>query len=562
MKARLYCRWGRPGFQLTNMAAAMSLVMVGIRSSFRNGEQGWVHDPSDIATLFQDAAGTIPVTAVEQPVGLMLDKRLGLVRGPELAPGNNFQGAGWLVVGANVSASGNVITATSVGNGLTFSGLTVGRTYELITSGSATALWTAQAFSAPNLYAPNNTFGRSIFTAVTTGFLIRPGSAGTITFDSISVRELPGNHVFQPTAINRPTFSARVNLLTKTENFADAVWAKVGLGTGVAPVITNNYLGVAGETRLILNRGAGNTLSDSCQVSQAGATGLLGIAVGRSATLRFQVRATDASNVGRQIAFRTVGAAAYGLHTLTADWQEVSLTSVAGVAYGYAEFASRGTIGNSPLIDFLVRQVSCVLADQVHLPYQRVNTDTDYDSAGFPKYLRANGTNQWMRAADVNFTGTNKITVCTGVRPFVNALQMVVELSSNLNFNDGVVGLYSSGSNSYSFASKGTTVVGVSSATNFVPPISNVLTGIGDISGPNCSIRVNGGAPSSVGNSQGTGNYGNHPLYLFSRAGTSLFFNGQFYGSVVNARPSGVTPAELRLFEQFINRNTRVTLAP
>jgi hypothetical protein len=28
-------------------------------------------DPSDLSTLFQDAAGTTPVTAVEQPVGLM-----------------------------------------------------------------------------------------------------------------------------------------------------------------------------------------------------------------------------------------------------------------------------------------------------------------------------------------------------------------------------------------------------------------------------------------------------------------------------------------------------------
>ena len=31
-------------------------------------------DPSDMSTMFQDAAGTIPVTAVEQPVGKMLDK--------------------------------------------------------------------------------------------------------------------------------------------------------------------------------------------------------------------------------------------------------------------------------------------------------------------------------------------------------------------------------------------------------------------------------------------------------------------------------------------------------
>ena len=35
---------------------------------------GALFDPSDLSTLYQDAAGTIPVTAVGQPVGKMLDK--------------------------------------------------------------------------------------------------------------------------------------------------------------------------------------------------------------------------------------------------------------------------------------------------------------------------------------------------------------------------------------------------------------------------------------------------------------------------------------------------------
>jgi hypothetical protein len=41
---------------------------------FAAGEQGVWFDPSDFSTLFQDSAGTTPVTAVGQPVGLMLDK--------------------------------------------------------------------------------------------------------------------------------------------------------------------------------------------------------------------------------------------------------------------------------------------------------------------------------------------------------------------------------------------------------------------------------------------------------------------------------------------------------
>lgn len=45
-----------------------------IASLFTAGLQGVWYDPSDFNTLFQDSEGTIPVTAVGQSVGLMLDK--------------------------------------------------------------------------------------------------------------------------------------------------------------------------------------------------------------------------------------------------------------------------------------------------------------------------------------------------------------------------------------------------------------------------------------------------------------------------------------------------------
>ena len=45
-----------------------------MKKLFANGEQGFFYDPSDLSTMFQDAAGTVPVTAAGQPVGLMLDK--------------------------------------------------------------------------------------------------------------------------------------------------------------------------------------------------------------------------------------------------------------------------------------------------------------------------------------------------------------------------------------------------------------------------------------------------------------------------------------------------------
>jgi hypothetical protein len=80
---------------------------------FFYGEEGAWYDPSDLTTMFQDRAGTTPVTADGQTVGLILDKSKGPV-GPELIP-NPI--AGWTAVGtANVSVVGDEIVATGDGS--------------------------------------------------------------------------------------------------------------------------------------------------------------------------------------------------------------------------------------------------------------------------------------------------------------------------------------------------------------------------------------------------------------------------------------------------------------
>lgn len=45
-----------------------------IKSLFANNEQGFAYDLNDLSTMYQDAAGTVPVTGAGQPVGLILDK--------------------------------------------------------------------------------------------------------------------------------------------------------------------------------------------------------------------------------------------------------------------------------------------------------------------------------------------------------------------------------------------------------------------------------------------------------------------------------------------------------
>lgn len=64
--------------QVARKAGLHPRILQGLRegpgSLFLNGEQGAWYAPSYLSTLFQDAAGTTPVTADGDPVGLMLDK--------------------------------------------------------------------------------------------------------------------------------------------------------------------------------------------------------------------------------------------------------------------------------------------------------------------------------------------------------------------------------------------------------------------------------------------------------------------------------------------------------
>lgn len=62
-----------PRLNLKNLGFANGMAQV-IKSLFANNEQGFAFDFNDLSTMYQDSAGTIPVTGVGQPVGKVLDK--------------------------------------------------------------------------------------------------------------------------------------------------------------------------------------------------------------------------------------------------------------------------------------------------------------------------------------------------------------------------------------------------------------------------------------------------------------------------------------------------------
>jgi hypothetical protein len=81
-----------------------------------------------------------------------------------------------------------------------------------------------------------------------------------------------------------------------------------------------------------------------------------------------------------------------------------------------------------------------------------------------------------------------------------------------------------------------------------------LVTGLGDIAAPSAILRVNGVQISNIATTQGTGNFGNYPLYIGSRGGTTLRYNGRLYSLVVLGRTA--TAAEITNTETWVNGKT------
>lgn len=392
---------------------------------FMRGEQGVIYDPNDLSTLFQDAAGTTPVTAAGQPVGLMLDKRMGLALGPELVNDGGFDAG---VFALPFVARGTVSHSSGAA--------------ALQTTTVAGAFGVATALADP--------------VAATTGFY-------RIRIEVLSVSVASPTHRLRasPSTAQNSGVNVSQQLLMPTPGIYEAT-----------------FFMAAGDTLTILAESGTATVGD---------TWLLG---------------------------------------------SVSVRSLPGNHVFQPTAASR--------------------------PMLRQNATTG------AYYLETDGSDDWMQTNAIDFTGTDKVSVFAGVRKLSDAATGVVcELSTNDDANNGSFRLSApgaGGADKFSMTSKGTLLTAAfTNSAAFNAPFSAVIAAAGDISGDAVSLSLNGTDVAFSGGDPGTGNYGNYPLYLFRRAGTSLPFNGHFYGLTIVGRLT--TDAETRNVERMLATKTGVTLA-
>ena len=171
-------------------------------------------------------------------------------------------------------------------------------------------------------------------------------------------------------------------------------------------------------------------------------------------------------------------------------------------------------------------------------------------------YLLFDGVDDAMQTGNIDFTSTDKMTVWAGVRKLGIGSQVCVELGTNANDVNGSFGFFAPGnfaSSDYMFVSRGTKTR-PAAALGYSTPSTNTITASASISGDLVSLRVNAIQSARDVLDQGIGNFGNYPLYIGSRGGTTLPFKGHLYSLIIRGAQS--SEAQILSAEAYCNQKT------
>jgi|GEM_PF-3333648 len=197
-----------PGATVIN-GAKISFEIV-MKKLFANGEQGFWYDPSDMGTMFQDAAGTVPVTAVGQPLGLVLDKKNPALVGGEV----DVDITNWASPGGITKVDKKTFSNTTHSTGLFYDeaavdGLKVVELHYTVTGGTVQICDALGARVRAESTQPSGILKAVFFPDRSSSPLGRiyfrlPAAGTTLVINKLIVHTYIGNHAYQTTSAARP----------------------------------------------------------------------------------------------------------------------------------------------------------------------------------------------------------------------------------------------------------------------------------------------------------------------------------------------------------------------
>ena len=160
-------------------------------------------------------------------------------------------------------------------------------------------------------------------------------------------------------------------------------------------------------------------------------------------------------------------------------------------------------------------------------------------------WLEFDGVDDFLSTGNIDLSATDEVSVFTGLRKLSDAATAIAVEFGNGNDAQGIFYALNVAGGAFQCKSRGSVNAFLNTAV-YAAPFTGVVSMISNISAPSLVARVNT-IQTSTATSQGTGNYGNYPLYIGRRAGTSLPFFGNIYGLIVRGAltdSSGIAASE------------------
>jgi hypothetical protein len=537
--------------------------------------------PQD-CVAYEDSVGTVPLLAplgVGKGCGLLLDREYGLVRGPELVTNGGFDSAaGWSTqTGWSISGGVAVATNTTAGALLFQSGALIPDAwYEVSIKVVVTASSVSIRLYGVNQFnmAASGTYLVKVQAGPAGTIAVSPATGFTGSVDDFSVRHLPGNHAVQPTAAARGEMSRRVNVLTATENFADAFWVKTEMlvstaqgpdGTLTAAKITPTAVSSVHKIVGAMSLPSTDPYRYSICLKPAGARYV------RVARGPFSSPVAVFDLIGLLAAGLGLGGQPPSISPLGDGWLLCSFSGTpGGVSGGFTigvqqsfSTTEETFVGDGEAGVLIWHPDLRLNADALPSlpPYQRVTSAADYDEVGFPAYLRRQ-TDDWMRAS-VNPNGATKVAAFWAGQRFSSGATLIVfETSISSTSVQSTIGLLTSGTQAYSWRSRGASGSQGSATGGGVPqPAKLLFRGYASIEDDVCLLYINGQEVAASSADQGTGSYGAHPLFIGGRAGASLFDSHREYSPplliFMQTADPGLSASQIARIEREMNKSIK-----
>lgn len=166
-------------------------------------------------------------------------------------------------------------------------------------------------------------------------------------------------------------------------------------------------------------------------------------------------------------------------------------------------------------------------ASKAHLPYQRVNTPTDYDTVGFPKYWTLDGVDDYWTSA-TGGGGTAGFFFSAVISPLGGAGTVRV-VWSDAGTNTGYIVRLNASNQLEIAAGNGTTYTTVATTATLAVGDINVCQAWDD--GTNLNVRIGTGAIASIARPVVSAGTSGFTIGRNNGASTG-YFNGQLYGYI------------------------------